>query len=859
MERRLQAIRSRCGHTIRPALAAAIVTVLGTAPPVVLAQTAPAAEASGGLQEIVVTATRKEESLSKVPISVTALTQESLDIRGIKDFQDVAKFTPGVNIDNSGTNNISIRGIASTAGAGTTGIYIDDTPIQMRALAFNPDDALPKTFDVERVEVLRGPQGTLFGAGSEGGTVRYITVQPSLSKFSMYSRSEVSYTQGGEGNYEAGIAAGGPVVDGVFGVRGSVWFRRDGGWIDRVNPETLALEDSKANSERSALVRLAGLWQMSEHWSMAPSIYYQDRKRNDVSSFWGQNHWVQISPLSDPGSHRFVSANPTQRDEPDKFYLPALKIEGDLGAVKFISNTSYYHRENTTGYDGTLYNLGFYQSLLTLDCGGTPCYPAFNTANYPLLDANGVHLPASVAGYRAPASVQNNQQNIVQELRLQSNDPGAKLNWTTGLFFSENRQTYYEQIYDPQADKFFMNLAGMSAGDFFTGCAVPLDPVTGDCATGFVPVPLLANGDSYILHTNAKDTQYAVYGEGTYAFNDQWKLTLGARFSRTKFTNDTVTAGPQLFVPGPQAQSVEQSENSFTPKISLAYQIDPKNMLYATYAKGFRPGGGNNPVPYAACAADFENFHLTSAPASFNSDTVQSYEIGAKNNIANRVRLSSSVYYIRWNNIQQTVVPPICQISWISNLGTAVAKGADVQAEFVVVPHHLTLELAAGYTDARYTKDSKISPDADPVVHEGDAIVGQSGQPAPPLTASVGVEYKFNIGERDSFVRLDYEYQGAPKWLGASQDPATVQFSQWNYSLGSTSFFTLRGGINVGNWEIAAFVDNLFDSHTITNYNFTIAPDSTPYTTSGSPTGVPLERDFTFRPRTFGLTFTFRR
>ena len=856
MTRRRHSLGWRAGNGFGPALTATIAGILA-APGAGWAQTAPQAAAeTGGLQEIVVTATRHEESLSRVPLSVTALTQDSIDIRGIKDFQDVARFTPGVNIDNSGTNNISIRGIASTAGAGTTGIYIDDTPIQMRALAFNPDDALPKTFDVERVEVLRGPQGTLFGAGSEGGTVRYITVQPSLSKFSMYSRSEVSYTQGGEGNYEVGVAAGGPVVDGVFGLRGSVWVRRDGGWIDRVNPETLAVEDSKANSESSALVRLAGLWQMNEQWSMTPSIYYQYRMRNDVSSFTGQNHWVAVNSLSDPGSDRYVSANPTPRDEPDKFYLPALKIEGDLGKVKFISNTSYYNRTNITGYDGTLYNLGFYQSLLNSDCGGTPCYPGFDPANYPLLDANGVHLPASVAGYRAPASVENHQQNLVQELRLQSNDPGSKLTWTTGLFFSENRQSYLEQIYDPMADNFFMNLAGMSAGDFFTGCAVPID-ANGNCATGFQPVPLLSNGDSYLLHTDAKDTQYAIYGEGTYAFDEQWKLTLGARFSRTKFTNDTLTAGPQLFVPGAQTQSVEQSENSFTPKVSLSYQLDPKNLFYATYAKGFRPGGGNNPVPYAACAADFDNFHLTAAPATFNSDTVQSYEIGAKNNFENRVRLATSVYYIRWNNIQQTVVPPICQISWISNLGTAVAKGADLQAEIIMTPG-LTLEVAAGYTDARYTKDSKIAPDADPVVHDGDAIVGQSGQPAPPFTGSVGLEYKFNVGDRDSFVRLDYEYQGAPKWLGAAQDPVTVQFNQWNYTLGATSFFTLRGGINVGGWEIAAFVDNLFDSHTITNYNFTIAPDNTLFA-PGDPRGIPLERDFTFRPRTFGLTFTFRK
>src|SRR5437016_5507663 len=167
---------------------------------------AQAPETAGPLQEVVVTATRREESLSKVPLSVTALTQQSLDERGVKDFSEVARYTPGVNFDNSGTNNISIRGISGSGGAGTTGIYLDDTPIQMRALAFNPDEALPKSFDIERVEVLRGPQGTLFGAGSEGGTVRYITVQPSLTKTSIYGRSEFSSTQYGDPSYEAGAA-----------------------------------------------------------------------------------------------------------------------------------------------------------------------------------------------------------------------------------------------------------------------------------------------------------------------------------------------------------------------------------------------------------------------------------------------------------------------------------------------------------------------------------------------------------------------------------------------------------------------------------------------------------------------------
>src|SRR5260221_3507084 len=179
------------------------------------ATTAAEPAAAGGLEEIVVTATRREESISKVPISVSAFSQEMIDQRGIKDFNDVVRFTPGVSIDTSGTNAISIRGISSSGGAGTTGIYIDDTPIQTRAVGFNPDDTLPKTFDLDRVEVLRGPQGTLFGSGSEGGTVRYIMNQPSVTKASTYARAEGSYTQYGQPSGGIGVAHGGPIIDDV--------------------------------------------------------------------------------------------------------------------------------------------------------------------------------------------------------------------------------------------------------------------------------------------------------------------------------------------------------------------------------------------------------------------------------------------------------------------------------------------------------------------------------------------------------------------------------------------------------------------------------------------------------------------
>jgi iron complex outermembrane receptor protein len=788
---------------------------------------APAAAEGGQLQEIVVTSTRREESLSKVPISVTALTQEDMDTKGIKDITDVVRFTPGIAIDNSGTNNISIRGISSTGGAGTTGIYIDDTPIQMRGLAFNPDDALPKSFDIDRVEVLRGPQGTLFGAGSEGGTVRYITTAPSLTKSSIYGRSELSFTQGGEPSYEAGLAAGGPVIDGTLGARATIWFRRDGGWIDRVDPTAAdpqsAVVDKNANHGQTLLLRLAALWKPSEQWSVTPSIYYQNRQVHDISNYW---------PIySKPSSDSYIDGDPNARSTPDKFYLPALKIQGDFDAFQVISNTSYYHRKEQSGYEGTLYNLGFYQSLAGLTT--------------PLLDSNGIHLGGftpDITNYRSPSTIDNGQQNITQELRLQSTDPTAKFVWTTGVFFSSDRQSYLEQIHDPQLNDFWLAVAGVPYTDIFTD---------GDGN----PVPYVPGypNDSYFLNIHARDQQLAWFGEGSYAITDKLKATVGLRYSKTEYSFNTLTGGPQLFS-APAANSGDKKENSFTPKVNLSYQMDPNDLFYATYAKGFRPGGANNPVPQAACAADFQTFGITASPATYNSDTVDSFEVGAKNNIDNRVRVASSIYYIKWHNIQQTVVPPICQISFIANLGEATAKGADIQAEFVMTDA-FSAELTAGYTEARYSQDSKFSPaQTTPIVASGDAIAGQSsetggGRPSAPFTASVGVQYKFTAFAHESFVRADDEYQGRAKWLPPGQDPNTLQYNAQDFTLAATNFLSMRAGMNFGELSVETFIDNLTDTHALTDYNLTIYPG----------VGSSLLRAYTFRPRTFGVTFIYRR
>jgi len=789
------------------------------------AAAAPEPEAGPGLQEIVITATRREEAISKVPMSVSAFSQDSMDARGVKDFSDLVRYTPGVTLDNNGTNNISIRGISSNAGAGTTGIYIDDTPIQMRALSFYSDDALPKTFDLDRVEVLRGPQGTLFGAGTEGGAVRYIMTQPNMHQPSVYARSELSFTQAGAPSYEAGVAYGAPIVEDQLGFRASFWYRRDGGWIDRANPFTGQTDAENANYSKDVVARLAVKWAVRDNITLTPSFLYQDRQTNDVTAYW--------PVLSNPNSDSYRLGDPERLPEPDHYFLPALKAEIDLGSMSLFSNTSYFSRKDQSGYSGTNYNLSYFQQFNNPSNTGM-FFPFVNPNFYPLIDGNGLHLPAGVQSYRAPATVTNALQSFTQELRLQSDDPNARFVWTAGLFYSVNRQTSIEEIHDPMLDTLLPVLFG-----------------PGMDATALFGEDVLANGDSFYSRNDSRDRQLALFGELTYAVTSRLKATAGVRLSKTDLDFGNAADGPQNF--GPSGGTGEQHQKPVTPKFSLAWQADPNNMLYTTYAKGFRIGGANPPLPASACATDLANLGLTAAPNSYDSDTVDSYEIGAKNKLGEHLRIASSLYYIQWHNIQQIIYLPTCGFQYTANSGDARTKGGDIQLEYA--PNATwAFELAAGYTNAKYTTDAGNPGGLTAVA--GDAIEGAALSPPAPWTIALGAQYNFTALDHKSFVRLDYEFESRNPAPAPNEDPnATGVFDPLAYTPGPLNFVSLRGGTTIKHWSVSAFVDNLFDAHP------QYAPSNDPH--SGVDPFNPnppsaLIRAYSLRPRTIGVTALYR-
>jgi iron complex outermembrane recepter protein len=812
-----------------------------------------------GLQEVVVTATRREEELSKVPISVTALTQDAIDSRGIKDFRDMVRFTPGVTIDDSGTNAISIRGISSSGGAGTTGIYIDDTPIQMRSVGFNPDDTLPKTFDLQRVEVLRGPQGTLFGAGAEGGAVRYIMTPASTTASSSYVRSELSYTEHGQPNAELGIAVGQPVVDGVFGIRASLWYRYDGGWINRVDPGTGAIVNHNINYSNSYMARLAATWQPSPSVTITPSFLYQKQDKHDEPTYW--------PAYSNPDQGQFNTATPERIGGPDTYYLPAIKLQWDLGKSQLIGNVSYYNRKQLTAYQGTVYDLSYWNTIPG-GLGGPGEYPqppacsapddATSCSWFPLLDANGIHLPPALRGTQTPNIMTNTQKSYTAELRWQSADTSSRWTWTAGVFWQQAKEGSIEELKSTNIDQVFNYLFGISPADYYSPDGVtPANFYS--CPTN-AAYPVIPACDIYYNNNTTIDRQIAGYGEVSFAFTDWMKLTVGERIAHTTFSLEHYADGYENYGPGPASAS--QSETPNTPKAVLSFQVDPRNLYYVSYSKGFRVGGGNAPLPQY-CDADLAAAgYPNGAPATYQSDYTQNYEIGSKNGVGDWLRVATSVYYIQWHNIQQNLyVAGACGLQFTDNLGTAEVKGFDLQTQMLFGP--VSIDLATAYTDARFTKNSPgdcIPGSYDPStglpckVINGDAITGQEGinyapGTTPPWTVAVGLQYNFKLAARDTFVRADWQYESRSPWLAAVQDPnaGAVYNSGFSYTYPSTKFASLRAGMSFGDLQLTAFCDNLFDSHTTTNYILG----------QTDATFTPQQNTYTYRPRTFGLTLVW--
>jgi iron complex outermembrane receptor protein len=798
---RSNSIKLLPGLAPAPFRAAAAAALLGTLVGGAGADT-PAAD-SGQLEQIVVTAQRREQNLEDVPMSIATFSQEKLDQQGLRNIDDLTRLTPGVTfmrngVSSSGNYNdedsdISIRGIDSTAGTSTTGIYIDDTPIQTRHMQFGTVNPYPALFDLDRVEVLKGPQGTLFGAGSEGGTIRFLTPQPSLDKWQAYARAEFGQIDGGGQNYSAGLAVGGPIIEDVLGFRFSVSYQRSGGWVDRVSytappfttapapyygnlysgpPTDLVTTEKNANWTDTQTVRLALKWQPIDGLTVAPSIYVQTLHINDTGAYW--------LSISNPSDDRYNNGDEQRDAATDPWYLGALKVNWDNPYVHLSSNTSYFSRSQHATTDYT-------QWLNTVFFGDQFDYTQPVTATF-----------------------QDRQDNFTQEIRASSEDQSAAFTWNAGVFYSRANENTTEYIYDPS---WAPNL-------------------------GLPPLP--NNIIYYQPQFRIIDRQIAGFGEVNYKFTDYLNFTAGVRVSKVDYTGYTQESGSLI---GLTVNGTNNgSEKPVTPRFVLNYQPSKDSLYYASAAKGFRPGGIN-----AALPPQCTNNLGASVPSTFNSDSLWQYELGSKQTLLDRrLQVNGSIYYLQWKNIQQFVYL-VCGLGFTPNLGSVTGKGGDIEITWRPIDD-LTLGLNGAYTDSYF--NGTVALATTNLVTSGDHL------PASPWNLSASAEYSFNEITHKPYLRLDYQYATAQRSLTPYLDPANAPNSDATLpGLPEIRILSVRAGVRFSGYDVSLYAQNALDFHT----PYFVSRDL--YTSPIN--GYPYNFDTNYfgrgpAPRTYGVTLTYR-
>ena len=601
------------------------------------------AQPAADLQEVVVTAEKRDSTVQKTPISVTAITGADLQSQGITDLVEVAQQVPGVSFKTSGPGQteLEMRGLTSTGGESpTVGFYLDETSLTPPAMAQNGKVVIdPSLFDLNRVEILRGPQGTLYGAGSMGGTVKLVTNQPDLQRFDVNAQGTFSETDGGGFNHTENAMLNLPLAPGIAALRIVGTNENISGWIDRevLNPFPLEVNNSTQRGNVAAAPvsqdftdsnwetlrggRASLLVKPTDALSLDAGILYQ-------SIHQGGPNTIDVPPGNEVHYQPFDVAEPFE----DNFNLYTLTAKYDFDSFQIVSATSSWTRHQLQTQDISEAMQDYIGGFL-----GPP-------AAFPFSTADGGLGAGSI-------SEDDYSRQVSEELRIASTGNGP-WQWLGGAYYSSFHATSHVYSYYDGFEALFgtNNLADN--------------------------------------HRLLNIDQYALFGETSYEMPDHLKSTVGLRYYT--YHSDSATSVSGVSANGTSATLSSNAQNSgVTPKVNLAYIPDDNTTIYGTISKGFRPGGPNSPIP-PPC---------TPAPEQFGPDSVWSYELGEKLRFAeSRVSVNGDIYYEDWSNIQQQVAPP-CGYKFTTNAGKAKVYGAELEVAVIPVVG-LTLTESVGYTHA---------------------------------------------------------------------------------------------------------------------------------------------------------------
>lgn len=583
---------------------------------------------------------------------MTAVSGDQLQESGTTNVAELVRDVPGVAAKSGGPGQTvyTIRGLSSSAGvAPTVGFYLDEIPVTPPAIAAAGKASLdPDLYDISRVELLRGPQGTLYGASSMGGTIKVVPNSPRLNRLEGSGQAVFSSTEGGGPNGTVNAMLNTPLVKDLAALRVVVTKKHESGWIDRVVASPFPLADDqgqrgdvaaapvikayrKANDADLEGVRASILIQPIAGLSIVPGYFHQRLKQGAADTYDAQ-------PGSNAHYQPFDIAEPFE----DSFGVASLKVTYDLGFATLTSATAYAKRDRRQSQD---------TSEIMQRAFGLPGYEPDDGGLGPIVTEE-----------------RNPTRQLTQELRLASNDAGP-LRWLVGAFYSRFDSHYRAQTVGPEAE------------------------------------PVIGTTNFYTADYGDLLVQRALFGNLSYDITADFKVTTGLRYFTSRSHSTIVDSG--LFASG-VADPSDADAKGVTPMLNLAYNLDRDSMFYATAAKGFRDGAAQHGVPLSLCGADLAALGLDQAPGRYGPDTVWSFELGSKNRFLDRrLTVNAAIYQQRWADVQKTVVLP-CGYTYTANAATAEATGFELELG-MRFGTGFSFEQSMGYTHARYAANDPLS------------------------------------------------------------------------------------------------------------------------------------------------------
>ena len=724
---------------------------------------------TGQLEEIVVTAEKREATIETTAISITALSGGDIQDRGFTDLASLMKTVPGVSIRTSGPGmtEFEMRGVASNGGnSPTVGFYFDETSLTAPAATNEGKIVIsPDLYDLSRVEVLRGPQGTLYGSGSMGGTIKVVPNAPNPEAFDASAEVKFADTDHGGFDHAENAMVNLPFWGDKAALRIVASYSYDAGWIDRVviapgqfplpsglvngpyGPyytvrgnvlaAPIATEYHDVNDTEKSGVRLSAVFKPVDGLTITPSYFYQRLRSGGLP-------YID----SPPGTDAFYQPFDTPERYSDEFRLEALSVKYRTDTFEISSATSYWSRheplQQDTQESWTTYLLPFGYGVTGYTAGNGNLGQTY-------------------------AYEDNNQHQTTEELRV-SSAGDTRFKWLFGYFYSDFVSPW---------DIVFPSQSGASN-------------------------PNIGTNDLFSYFTPFKILQQSFFGEVTYNITDPLSVTVGAR----RYHYDSAVYLDQFggLAGGLTQQAASENEQGVTPKAALSYQFDKDLLVYATAAKGFRPGGGTGPVPTqgaTSCEPQLQveyNSHgaFVAGPVQFSSDSIWSYELGEKwRSSDNRLTVNAAAYFENWSGVQQTDSLSSCGYVYTANAGDAHVYGGELEVNAVVV-HDLQALANVSYSHSTLVSSALV----DSSFSSGSPI-----QQVPKVTGTLALSYRHQLNDDLALTaRAESTYTG-------SRTDATYYVN----TLPSYDLTNIRAGVDAGRWSAVLFVDNVADKRALLN------------------------------------------